>query len=85
VDITQHAGRRGTLQHEVIEGRRAVPYAAGASVALIVACRADAGSLDEQVPYALLITVETPTEVGVPIYEEIRQALLVPVRVQPAA
>lgn len=84
-EITQRAGRRGTLQHEVLEGTRAVPYAPGAAVELVVSCRADAGSLDEEVPYALLITVEVPVGLGLPIYEEIRQALRVLVRVQPGA
>jgi hypothetical protein len=82
-EITQRAGRRGTLQHEVLEGTRAVPYAPGASVELVVSCRADAGALDDEVPYAVLVTVEVPLTLGLPIYEEIRQALRVPVRVQP--
>lgn len=84
-EITRNAARRGTLQHEVLIGNRAVPYAPGAAVELVVSCRADAGVLDVLVPYALLATVEVPVAVGLPIYEEIRQALRIPVLVQPVA
>ena len=84
-EITQHAGRRGTLQHEMLDGERAVPYAPGTSIELRVSCRADAGTLDDEVPYALLVTVEAPVNVELPIYQEIREALRVPVRVQPTA
>jgi hypothetical protein len=82
-EITKNAARRGTLQHEVLEGQRAVPYASGTAIELVVSCRADAGSLDTDVPYALLLTVEVPPTLGLPIYDEVRQALRVPVRVQP--
>lgn len=84
-EITQYAARRGTIQHEVLEGSRAVPYAPGATIELVVSCRADAGTLDVDVPYALLATVEVPARIDLPIYEEVRQALRVPVLVQPGA
>lgn len=82
-DTTMHASRRGTLQHEVRRGDRAVPYGAGASLDLTVSCRPDAGVLDGEVPYAILATVEVPEDVGISLYEEIRAALRV--RVQPTA
>lgn len=82
-EATMAAARRGTLQHEVLVGDRAVPYDAGASLALVVSCRADAGVLDGEVPYAVLATVEVPEDVGISLYEEIRAALRV--RIQPAA
>ena len=34
-----------------------------------VNCRADAGGLDEEVPYALVTTLEVAEEVGVMIYD----------------
>lgn len=82
-ETTMHAARRGTLQHEVLTGDRAVPYGDGAALDLVVSCRADAGVLDGEVPYALLATVEVPADLGISIYEEIRAALRV--RVQPTA
>lgn len=74
--------RRGTLQHEVLEGARAVPYGQNSAVELKIECKNDAGDLFTPVPYALAATVEVPAELNLPIYEEIRTALQVPVAVQ---
>ena len=46
-----------------------------------VSCRADAGTLDVEVPYALVTTLEVAEEIGVPIYEEIRVRVQERVRV----
>ena len=78
-----YAARRGTLQHEVLTGDRAVPYGDGSSLDFVVSCRADAGELVDEVPYAALATVEVPAEVGIALYDEIQAALQV--RIQPAA
>lgn len=80
VDI--NAARRGTVQHEVMIGEQAVPFAPGSAIKLVVSCRADAGVLESDVPYALLLTVEVPATARLPIYEEVRQALRVPVTVR---
>ncbi len=81
-DVTTHPSRRGTVQHERLEGRAAVPFAPGSALELTVACRADAGALESVVPYALIATLEVPQELRLPIYEEVRQALRVPVAVR---
>lgn len=81
-DVTTRPSRRGTLQHERLEGRAAVPFAPGSALELTVACRADAGALESVVPYALIATLEVPEELRLPIYEEVRQALRVPVAVR---
>ncbi len=83
-DLGMRAARRGTVQHDVLEGRRAVPYAPGSALEIVVSCRADAGALDEAVPYAVIVTLEVPQNVPLPIYEEVRQALRVPVAVRTA-
>jgi hypothetical protein len=49
---------------------------------LTVSCRADAGALESVVPYALIATLEVPQELRLPIYEEVRQALRLPVAVR---
>jgi hypothetical protein len=82
-EATIYAARRGTLQHEVLVGDRAVPFGDGSSLDLVVSCRADAGVLVDEVPYALLATVEVPEDVGISLYEEIRAALRV--RIRPTA
>jgi hypothetical protein len=80
LDVDFNGTRRGTLQHNVLDGARAVPYAGGDAIELVVACRADAGSLDDAVPYALIATLEVPAAIGLPIYDEVRQALHVPIQ-----
>ena len=75
------AVRRGTLQHEILEGQRAAVFVEGADLEIQVSCRAGAGSLEEEVPYALAVTLEVAEELGIDIYDEVRGAVhAVPVR-----
>ena len=69
------AAQRGTLQHEIFEGHVARTFARNTSIGIQVNCRADAGTLEDEVPYALVITMEVAEELGVDIYEEIRTAV----------
>lgn len=82
-EADQRAAGRGTVRHEVFETERAVPIRDGATERVTVGCRTttDEG-LESPVPYAILISMETPDDVTVPIYEQVRQA--VPTRVTPA-
>jgi subtilase family protein len=83
-EVDNQAAGRGTLQHEVLMSRRAVPYGPGETTTLEVACRATAGELADEIPYALLVTIETPASLALPIYEEVRQAIATRVAVRPA-
>jgi Subtilase family. len=65
------ATQRGTLQHEVFDGEAAAAYVDGSSIKMQVSCRADAGSLEGEVPYALALTLEVAEELGIPIYDEV--------------
>jgi len=65
------AVQRGTVQHEVMEGERAAAFVDGDSLEIQVNCRADAGVLEEQIPYALATTLEVAEETGVDIYNEV--------------
>ena len=69
------AVRRGTLQHEILEGERAGVYIQGENLELQVSCRAGAGTLEDEVPYALAITLEVAEELDVNIYDEVRTAV----------
>jgi len=75
------AVQRGTLQHEILEGAEAAVFVDGANLEIQVSCRADAGALEENVPYALATTLEVAEEIGVPIYDEIRVRVQERVRV----
>ena len=69
------AVRRGTLQHEILDGERASVFIEGTKLEIQVSCRAGAGTLEDEVPYALAITLEVAEELGVDIYGEVRAAV----------
>ena len=69
------AVQRGTLQHEILEGERAGVFVVDANLEIQVSCRASAGTLEDEVPYALATTLEVAEELGVDIYDEVRNAV----------
>jgi hypothetical protein len=66
---------RGTIQHEIFEGREAIPLVDGDAVRIKVNCRADAGPLGTSIPYALVVTFETSDELRVPVYTEVAERI----------
>jgi hypothetical protein len=67
------AVRRGTLQHETLEGEgSAIVIGPDATLEVPVSCMAEAGGLDETVPYALVATLEVAPGVNTRIYDEVR-------------
>ena len=66
------AALRGTLQHEILEGSRAAAFVDGDNLEVQVSCRPDAGNLEDEIPYALAITLEVAEDIGIEIYDEIR-------------
>ena len=69
------AVQRGTLQHEILEGRAAAAFSQGDDLEIQVNCRADAGTLEERVPYALITTLEVAEDLMLDIYDEVRTAV----------
>jgi Subtilase family len=67
--------QRGTMQHEIFEGEAAVAYIDGAAIRLKVNCRADAGRLDDRIPYALAVTLEAEENLRVPVYQEVAERI----------
>ena len=81
------AVQRGTLQHEVPEGRNATVFQDGDTLLIKVNCRADAGEIPSPVRFGLAVTLEIvesaqPRLFGVPIYQEVRDRLRVQVPVE---
>jgi len=77
------AVRRGTVQHELLEGESAVAFADGHSIQVQVNCRqADAAkpSVGLEIPYALIVSLEVTDTTRIPIYEEIESRI----RIRPA-
>lgn len=65
--------QRGTVQHEVLESEKVSAYQDGDSLVISVVCKADATEyLDEEIDYALAVTLEVKEGINLPIYQEIR-------------
>lgn len=66
VNTDWHAVLRGTLQHEVFEGGRAIPWGADDEIDFKVSCKQSSttGPLGAEVPYAFFATVEFAEPVG---------------------
>lgn len=80
-DADYNATGRGSLLHRVLEGRRASAFGDDDFLDIRVNCRAAAGDLEDSVPYAIAVTLEVAEESIVPIYEEVRARVGVPVTV----
>lgn len=72
--------KNGTLQHEIIQGEEVRAFQENEYIVIPVQCREDAGPLDVAVPYGLAVSLEVKEEVGIPLYEEIRSLIEVPIR-----
>lgn len=68
--------KRGTVQHEVLEGAAAAAYIPGTSLEIRVDCKADSGTLDDTVDYALVVSLEASEEIDIDIYSEVRDGVL---------
>jgi hypothetical protein len=77
---TQHAMGRGTVTHCTFEGEDAVAFLDAGLLKLRVSCRAQAGALDDRVPFAVAISIETGVGSGIAIYDEVRAAIQPAVR-----
>lgn len=77
------AVRRGTVQHEVFEGEKAVPLTDGNSLTIKVNCRKDAARMQEPVAYGLAVSLEVAEGVDIAIYDEIRTRIASAVEIQP--
>lgn len=81
VEGYHHAVDRGTVQHEVLEGDKAVAFTQGDDLVIDIDCRCDAGtSLPQSVRYGLVASLEISATVLADIHDEVRTALRARVR-----
>lgn len=73
-DYYFHHLKNGTIFHEVKKGNKATGFTQGDTLAIQVHCKGRAGFEGIQVPYALIVTLDTPGT-DLPIYEEVKQEL----------
>ena len=84
-DFDHNQVRKGTVQHEVLGGQLATPYADGDFMIFKVNCKAGAGKLVGAARFALCISLEVAEGVRLPIYEEIASRIQVKSEVQVSA
>lgn len=71
-----HQVQRGTIQHEILESKKVSDYQDGDDLVIPVQCNADAcDRLDEEIPYALTVTLEVKEGINIQIYQEIRDRI----------
>jgi hypothetical protein len=76
---TDKATARGTVFHERRTGEAASVFIDDGNLLLRLTCRAAAGDLADNVPYALAISMEVGVETGIPVYDQVRVRLAQPV------
>jgi hypothetical protein len=81
-EADHRAAMRGTVQHEIWEGKKATAFGEADELSLQVNCREHAQGLDQPIPYALLVTLEVAPELGVQVYQEVRAKIAPRVRVE---
>ncbi|MCQ8103796.1 S8 family peptidase [Methylomonas sp. SURF-2] len=75
--------RRGTVQHEILESSKVSYYQDGDELVIPVQCNSDAvDKLDEQIPYALAVTMEVKEGISIPIYQEIRSRIQTQIKIE---
>lgn len=74
---------RGTVQHEVLEGKNQIQaFEDGENLRIRVTCKKDATAhLDAVIPYGLAVTLEAKEDI--PIYEQVRARIKQSVRIAP--
>ncbi len=75
---------RGTVQHEVLEGKNQIQaFEDGENLRIRVTCKKDATThLDAVIPYGLAVTLEAKEDI--PIYQQVRARIKQVVRVAPS-
>lgn len=74
--VDWQAVKRGTVQHEVLEGDHSViNVAPDATLEIPVSCVEDAGAFTEPIPYALAVSLEVAAGANVRVYDEVRSRI----------
>lgn len=77
--------KRGTVQHEVFENDRAIPFSDGDTVTIKVNCRKDARRMEAPATYGLVVSLEVAEGINIPIYEEVRTRIATAIEIRARA
>ena len=81
MEVDWQQAKKGTLQHEILDGTNALAFVDGDRFICKINCAADAGELTEAVPFAVCVSIEVAEGVGVSIYQEIRARIMPQVQI----
>lgn len=84
-DAQWQSVRRGTLQHEILSGDDATAYTEGSALVFRVNCEQDARTLDCNVAFALVVSLEVAPGSNVPVYQEVADVIRPKTAIVPAA
>tara|TARA_R110001592_G_scaffold360085_1_gene667898 strand:- start:680 stop:2788 length:2109 start_codon:yes stop_codon:yes gene_type:complete len=73
-DYYHHHQKKGTVFHDIVRGDKASPYLHGDECKIRVNCKARAGGKGLEIPYALVVTLDT-TNQSLPVYGEVKSIL----------
>ena len=84
LEAEHYAVRRGSCQHEIIEGARAMVYAQNRVLPIDVSCMDDAQRLaaGKKIRYGLVVSVETAVTTSLTVHQDIRTRLQEQARAQ---
>ena len=87
IDADHNAVRRGSCQHEIVEGEKAIVFADDGSLPIHVQCMDDAQRLrrGHKIRFGLVVSVETSVSTSTTIHDEIRSRLRAKARDQVAS
>lgn len=81
LEAEARVSRNGTVQHEILEGQRAVVFTASDALEINVDCRVDVGRLAAPIRYGLAATLEVaPPTIRADIHQDVRQQLQIRLR-----
>ena len=75
-DCDSYASKRGTIQHEVYEGKKASTFVEGDNLVIKVDCKKE-NALTDPVKFFVMVSLEVRAITGLPIYQEIQEKLQV--------
>jgi hypothetical protein len=78
-DADEKTTQRGTLKHQVYESEQAKVFTDGDTLKVQVNCDSDAGELECNVQYALAVTLEVTEGITLPLYQQVKERIKVPV------
>jgi hypothetical protein len=75
-----NAARKGTVQHEVLEGTKAIAFAANDALTVNVDCHIDAGKYPSLIRYGIAVSLEMAATIRADIHAQVQQGLRVQVQ-----